>query len=119
MSKTISYLAMVCGGIASVLFGILAALYPIGNTHLYLCIGVTCMEFIFIRFNLLALRNDQADRLLIVNNAAFLILIASAAYFIRIVIGGFPMWIDIADRRQSWRKQWDIWNYKKTKVWPF
>lgn len=95
MSRAFSYIAMICGAISSVLFGILAALYTAGNTHLYLCIAVTAMEFIYIRFNLLALRNDQTDRLLVVNNGALLILFASVAYFIRVMIDGFPMWLDI------------------------
>lgn len=95
MSRAFSYIAMICGAIASVLFVILAALYQAGNVHLYLCIAVTAMEFIFVRFNLMALRSDQTDRLLIVNNGALLILFASVAYFIRVMVGGFPMWLDI------------------------
>lgn len=95
MSRAFSYIAMICGFISSVLFAILAVLFRAGNTHLLLCIAVTCMEFIFIRFNLLALRNDQTDRLLIVNNGAILILFVSVAYFIRVFVGGFPAWLDI------------------------
>ncbi len=95
MSKMFSYIAMICGAISSILFGVLAALYTQGNTHLYLCIAVTAMEFIFVRFNLMALRSDQSDRLLVVNNGAVLILFASLAYFIRIMVGGFPLWLDI------------------------
>ena len=56
---------------------------------------MTCMEFIFVRFNLVALRNDKTDRLLIVNNGAILILFVSVAYFIRVFVGGFPTWLDI------------------------
>ena len=59
MSRAFSYIAMICGFISSILFAILAALYRAGNTHLYLCIAVTCMAFIFVRFNLVALRNDK------------------------------------------------------------
>lgn len=70
-------------------------IFRAGNTHLYLCIAVTCMEFIFVRFNLVALRNDKTDRLLIVNNGAILILFVSVAYFIRVFVGGFPTWLDI------------------------
>ncbi len=95
MSRAFSYIAMGCGLIASVLFVILAALYPLGNTHLYLCIAVTCMEFLFVRFNLVALRSDKTDRLLVVNNGAVLVLFVSAAYFIRVFVGGFPLWLDI------------------------
>ncbi len=95
MSKAFSYIAMVCGLISSVLFAILAVFFRAGNTHLYLCIAVTCMEFIFVRFNLVALRNDKTDRLLIVNNGAILILFVSVAYFIRVFVGGFPTWLDI------------------------
>ena len=68
MSRAFSYIAMICGLISSVLFAVLAALFQEGNTHLYLCIAVTCMEFIFVRFNLVALRNDKTDRLFVVNN---------------------------------------------------
>ena len=68
---------MICGFISSILFAILAALYRAGNTHLYLCIGVTCMAFIFVRFNLVALRNDKTDRLFVVNNGAVLVLFVS------------------------------------------
>ena len=95
MSRAFSYIAMICGFISSVLFAILAVFFRAGNTHLYLCIAVTCMEFIFVRFNLVALRNDKTDRLLIVNNGAILILFVSVAYFIRVFVGGFPTWLDI------------------------
>lgn len=95
MSRVFSYLAMICGLVASVLFAVLAAVYPLGNMHLYLCIAVTCMEFIFVRFNLVALRTDQTERLLVVNHGAILIMCASIAYFIRVVIGSFPIWLDI------------------------
>lgn len=73
MSRAFSYIAMICGFISSILFAILAALYRAGNTHLYLCIAVTCMAFIFVRFNLVALRNDKTDRLFVVNNGAVLV----------------------------------------------
>lgn len=95
MSRAFSYIAMICGFISSVLFAVLAALFQAGNTHLYLCIAVTCMEFIFVRFNLVALRHDKTDRLLVVNNGAVLILFVSVAYFIRVFVGGFPVWLDI------------------------
>ena len=95
MSRAFSYIAMICGFISSVLFAILAALYRAGNTHLYLCIAVTCMAFIFVRFNLVALRNDKTDRLFVVNNGAILVLFVSVAYFIRVFMGGFPTWLDI------------------------
>lgn len=95
MSRAFSYIAMICGFISSVLFAILAALYRVGNTHLYLCIAVTCMAFIFVRFNLVALRNDKTDRLFVVNNGAILVLFVSVAYFIRVFMGGFPTWLDI------------------------
>ena len=95
MSRAFSYIAMMCGLISSVLFAILAALFQAGNTHLYLCIAVTCMEFIFVRFNLVALRNDKTDRLFVVNNGAILVLFVSVAYFIRVFMGGFPTWLDI------------------------
>ncbi len=95
MSRVFSYIAMICGFISSVLFAVLAALFQAGNTHLYLCIAVTCMEFIFVRFNLVALRHDKTDRLLVVNNGAVLILFVSVAYFIRVFVGGFPVWLDI------------------------
>ena len=95
MSRAFSYIAMICGFISSILFAILAALYRAGNTHLYLCIAVTCMAFIFVRFNLVALRNDKTDRLFVVNNGAVLVLFVSVAYFIRVFMGGFPTWLDI------------------------
>ena len=95
MSRAFSYSAMICGFISSILFAILAALYRAGNTHLYLCIAVTCMAFIFVRFNLGALRNDKTDRLFVVNNGAVLVLFVSVAYFIRVFMGGFPTWLDI------------------------
>ena len=90
MSRAFSYIAMICGFISSILFAILAALYRAGNTHLYLCIAVTCMAFIFVRFNL-----DKTDRLFVVNNGAVLVLFVSVAYFIRVFMGGFPTWLDI------------------------
>lgn len=62
---------------------------------MYLCIAVTCMAFIFVRFNLVALRNDKTDRLFVVNNGAVLVLFVSVAYFIRVFMGGFPTWLDI------------------------
>ena len=95
MSRAFSYIAMICGFISSILFAILAALYRAGNTHLYLCIAVTCMAFIFVRFNLVALRNDKTDRLFVVNNGAVLVLFVSVAYFIRVFMGGFTTWLDI------------------------
>ena len=95
MSRAFSYIAMICGFISSILFAILAALYRAGNTHLYLCIAVTCMAFIFVRFNLVALRNDKTDRLFVVNNGAVLVLFVSVAYFIRVFMGGFQTWLDI------------------------
>lgn len=95
MSRAFSFIAMGCGLVASILFAILAAFYTAGNAHLYLCIAVTCMEFLFVRFNLVALRTDQSDRLLVVNNGAVLVLFGSVAYFIRVFMGGFPLWLDI------------------------
>lgn len=50
---------------------------------------------IFVRFNLVALRNDKTDRLFVVNNGAVLVLFVSVAYFIRVFMGGFPTWLDI------------------------